>query len=64
VCGVVPPQVRDFALPIVELYEVPVCTFLQPVEVSLTRLVYQALLQVVIFPFLLIHVLRFVSTSR
>lgn len=27
----VPPQVQDFALPLVELYEIPVSPFLQPV---------------------------------
>jgi len=31
--GVVPPQVRDFALLFVDLPEVPVISFLQPVEV-------------------------------
>ncbi|GAB0186707.1 ectonucleotide pyrophosphatase/phosphodiesterase family member 3 [Grus japonensis] len=33
--GVVPPQVQDFALPLVGLHEVPVNPFLQPVEVPL-----------------------------
>ncbi|GAB0181886.1 cAMP-dependent protein kinase inhibitor alpha [Grus japonensis] len=33
--GVVPPQAQDFALPLVELCEIPVSPFLQPVEVPL-----------------------------
>ncbi|KAK4831783.1 hypothetical protein QYF61_019096, partial [Mycteria americana] len=33
--GVVPPQVQDFALPLVELHEVPASPFLQPVQVPL-----------------------------
>ncbi|KAK4826285.1 hypothetical protein QYF61_007132 [Mycteria americana] len=35
VSGLVPPQVQDFALHPVELYEVPVSPFLQPVQVPL-----------------------------
>jgi len=34
-CGVVPPQVEDFALLVVELHEVPVSPFLQPVQAPL-----------------------------
>jgi len=33
--AVVPPHMQDFALPSVELHEVPVSPFLQPVQVSL-----------------------------
>ncbi|GAB0193852.1 mitochondrial enolase superfamily member 1 [Grus japonensis] len=33
--GVVPPQVQDFAFVLVELHEVPVGSFLQPLEVAL-----------------------------
>jgi len=33
--GVVPPQVQDPALALIELHEVPLCPTLQPVQVSL-----------------------------
>lgn len=33
--GVIPPWVQDFALPFVELQEVPVCPSLQPAQVPL-----------------------------
>ena len=32
ICGVIPPQLQDFVFPFVELYEVPVGPFLQPVS--------------------------------
>ncbi|CAM9285466.1 unnamed protein product, partial [Bubo scandiacus] len=35
VCGVVPPQVQDYALLFLELHEVLVIPFMQPVEVPL-----------------------------
>ncbi|PKU41106.1 hypothetical protein llap_8596 [Limosa lapponica baueri] len=33
--GVIPPQRQGFAVPFVELHEVPLCTFLHPVEITL-----------------------------
>lgn len=62
--GVIPAQVQDFVLAFAELYEVPVCTFLQPANVPLTHLLYHALPQVIIFVFLFIPMLRFGSTAR
>jgi len=35
VAGVVPTQVQDLALPLVELFEVPINLFLQPTEIPL-----------------------------